>query len=182
MKKNPVLLVFSHVFLGFALTPVLAQTPTPAPTAPVTPLRDRLTQVLPDRRVTCRLLAPMANAVAIIIGIKSGPYETQGSTTVEMTKDTNGLWSATLGPLEPNLYEYQFNLDGRKITDPGNDMPKPQRQVDTSLLLVPDTPPDFLDTQNGAHGTIRDETYYSTTLGKNRRVLVYTPPSYNRSQ
>jgi hypothetical protein len=30
--------------------------------------------------------------------------------------------------------------------------------------------------QNGAHGTMRDETYYSTTLGKNRRVLVYTPP------
>src|SRR6516164_2814550 len=149
MKKNPALLVFSHVLLGFSLTPVLAQTPTPAPTAtlaptpvatPITPLRDRLTQVLPDRRVTFRLLAPKANAVAIIIGIKSGPYETQGPTTVEMTKDTNGLWSATLGPLEPNLYEYQFNLDGRKITDPGNDMPKPQRQVDTSLLLVPGTP------------------------------------------
>ena len=51
-----------------------------------------------------------------------------------MTKDANGLWTVTLGPLEPNLYEYQFNLDGRKITDPGNDMPKPQRQVDTSLL------------------------------------------------
>src|SRR6516164_1015856 len=37
------------------------------------------------------------------------------------------------------------------------------------------------DVQNGAHGTMRDETYYSTTLEKNRRVLVYTPPSYNRS-
>ena len=98
-----------------------------------------------------------------------------------MTKDTNGLWSATLGPLEPNLYQYQFNLDGCKITDPGNDMPRPRRQVDTSLLLVPGTPPDFLDVQNGAHGTVHDETYYSTTLGKNRQVLVYTPPSYNRS-
>jgi enterochelin esterase-like enzyme len=86
-----------------------------------------------------------------------------------------------LGPLEPNLYEYQFRLDGRKITDPGNDMPKPQRQVDTSLLLIPGTPPDFLDAQNSAHGTMRDETYYSTALGKNRQVLVYTPPSYDRS-
>ena len=44
------------------------------------------------------------------------------------------------------------------------------------------TPPDFLDVQTGAHGTIRDETYYSTTLGKARRVLVYTPPSYDRSR
>jgi len=28
---------------------------------------------------------------------------------------------------------------------------------------------------------MRDETYYSTALGKNRQVLVYTPPSYDRS-
>jgi enterochelin esterase-like enzyme len=190
MKKNPVLLVFSHALLCFALTPVLAQTPTPAPTAtlaptpvatPITPLRDRLTQVLPDRRVTFRLLAPKANAVEVVIGIKAGVYEPEAATTAQMTKDTNGLWSATLGPLEPNLYEYQFNLDGCKIADPGNDMPRPRRQIDTSLLLVPGTPPDFLDVQNGAHGTMRDETYYSTTLGKNRQILVYTPPSYNRS-
>jgi enterochelin esterase family protein len=60
-------------------------------------------------------------------------------------------------------------------------MPKPQRHGNTSLLLIPGTPPDFLDTQNCAHGTIRDETYYSTALGKNRQLLVYTPPSYNRS-
>jgi hypothetical protein len=43
-----------------------------------------------------------------------------------------------------------------------------QRQVGTSLLLIPGDPPDFLDVQNGAHGTIRQETYYSTTVGTNR--------------
>ena len=87
-------------------------------------------------------------------------------------------WVRGLGPFEPNLYEYQFSLEGRKIADPGNAMPKPQRQVDTSLLLIPGTPLDFLDVQNGAHGTMREETYYSTTLAMNRRVLVYTPPDY----
>jgi enterochelin esterase-like enzyme len=188
MKKPAIFL--SHALFGLALTPVLAQTPTPVPTAALAPapgvtrtttLRDRLTQVLPDRQVTFRLLAPKTNTVEVVIGIKSGPYEPQGTTTANMVKDANGLWTVTLGPLEPNLYEYQFRLDGRLMTDPGNDLPKPQRQVDTSLLLIPGTPPDFLDVQNGAHGTMRDETYYSTTLGKNRRVLVYTPPSYNRS-
>jgi enterochelin esterase-like enzyme len=99
-----------------------------------------------------------------------------------MTKDANGLWTVTSGPLEPDLYQYQFSVDGLKIADPGVEMPKPQRHVDTSLLLIPGTPPDFLDDQTGAHGTMRDETYYSTTLGKNRRVLVYTPPSYDRSR
>jgi len=48
--------------------------------------------------------------------------------------------------------------------------------------LIPATPPDFLDTQNVAHGTVRDETYYSTVLGQNRYVLVYTPPTYDSSR
>src|ERR1700722_10403727 len=158
------------------MTPHTTARPTPAPT-----LSDTLTQLLPDGRVTFRLLAPKANTVEVLIGLKSSASESQGTMTAAMTKDGNGLWSVTLGPLVPSLYEYQFSLEGRKMTDPGNDMPKPQRQVDTSLLFIPSTPPDFLDVQNGAHGTMHDETYYSTALGKNRRVLIYTPPSYDRS-
>jgi enterochelin esterase-like enzyme len=181
MKNALTLGLLAYAVLGFALTPLPAQTPTPAPPAVTPTLGDKFTQVLPDRHVKFRLFAPKANAVDVVIGIKSGPYEPQGTTTTAMTNDSNGLWSATLGPLEPNLYEYHFSLDGRAITDPGNDMPKPQRQVDTSLLLIPGTPPDYIDIRNGAHGTMRDETYYSTTLGQNRRVLVYTPPNYDRS-
>jgi len=60
-------------------------------------------------------------------------------------------------------------------------MPKPQRHVNTSLLLIPDGSADFLDTQNGAHGTVCDETYYSTALSRNRQLLVYSPPTYNSS-
>jgi enterochelin esterase family protein len=113
--------------------------------------------------------------------MKSGIYEPQGTTTTEMTKDANGLWTVTLGPFEPNLYQYRFSVDGCVVTDPGNDMPEPMRHDDTSLLLIPGMPPDSLDVQNVAHGSLHDETYYSTTLGKNRNVLVYTPPDYDRS-
>lgn len=61
MKNVLTLGFFTHALLGFTLSPVLAQTPTPAPTTtvapapeptPMLPLRDNLTQVLPDRRVT----------------------------------------------------------------------------------------------------------------------------------
>ena len=40
---------------------------TPTPT-----LGEHYTQVLPDRRVTFRLLGPKANAVKVMIGVKSG--------------------------------------------------------------------------------------------------------------
>jgi enterochelin esterase family protein len=184
--KTRLLFALVGLAISFALPTFTQQNePTPSestPEATPTPtLGDHFTQVLPDRRVTFRLLAPNANVVEVAIGIKSGVYESQGTTVTKMTKDVKGFWTVTLGPFEPNLYEYQFHVDGCTISDPGNDMPKPQRHVDTSLLLIPGTPPDFLDTQNGAHGTLRDETYYSTTLGKNRRVLIYTPPSYDRS-
>jgi enterochelin esterase-like enzyme len=187
MKIRCLLLTLAGLAISFTL-PTFAQQrePTPSESAPnATPTRtlgDHFTQVLPDRHVTFRLFSPKANAVEVVIGVKGGVYEPEGTVTTEMTKDANGMWTVTLGPFEPNLYEYHFSVDGCTITDPGNDIPKPQRHVDTSLLLIPGTPPDFLDTQNGAHGTMRDETYYSTTLGKNRRVLVYTPPNYDRSR
>jgi enterochelin esterase-like enzyme len=190
MNKIPLLSLLAQFAVRFALTSAYAENSASAPTTtphgivqplPTPTLGDNFTQVLPDRRVTFRLLAPKATAVDVLIGLKSGPYEAQGTTTAALTNDSKGLWSVTLGPFEPNLYEYQFSLDGRKFPDPGNEMPKPQRQVDTSLLLIPGTPPDFLDVQNGAHGTVHDETYYSTTLRRNRRVLVYTPPNYDRA-
>lgn len=185
--KIRLVVALAALALGYTV-PAFAQEkePTPSASTPeVTPthtLADRFTRVLADRRVTFRLLAPKASDVKVLIGVASGIYEPQGTTTTEMTKDANGFWTVTLGPFEPNLYEYQFDIEGIKIADPGNDMPKPQRHVDTSLLLIPGTPPDFLDVQNGAHGTIRDETYYSTMLGENRRLLVYIPPSYDRSR
>jgi enterochelin esterase-like enzyme len=169
-----------RAILNTALEPMtLSNT---AETAPTPTLGDNFTEVLRDRRVTFRLLAPKANAVSVLVGLKSGVYEAQGTTTTARTKGADGLWAVTLGPFEPNLYEYQFNLDGALVPDPGNDRPKPKRHVDTSLLLIPGDPPNFLDVQNGAHGTTREETYYSTALGRNRRLLVYTPPTYDRSR
>ena len=174
-------LLLTLVGLAISFTfPTFAQEkePTPSESTPeATPTPTSVTQVLPDRRITFRLSAPYANAVQVLIGVKSRILEVQGATTTDMTKDL-GLWTVTLGPFEPNLYEYFFKVDGLQIADPGNTTPKPEWKIDTSLLLVPGDP--LLDTQNVAHGTVREETYYSTSLGKQRRLLVYTPPNYDR--
>jgi len=64
-----------------------------------------------------------------------------------MTKDEKGVWSWTSDAQKPNLYEYFFNVDGLRIADPGSALPKPQRQVNTSLILVPGS---ILDEKCGA--------------------------------
>jgi enterochelin esterase-like enzyme len=137
-----------------------------------------ITEVLQDRSIVFRLYAPSANSVAVFFG--NGDNK-QSSTPITLTKDSSGLWSVKVGPVAPNLYEYRFNVDGLLIPDPGNRTPKPQRQVSTSLILVPGNPADFLDEQNIPHGAIAQETYYSTLVGEIRHLLVYMPPAYERS-
>jgi enterochelin esterase-like enzyme len=82
--------------------------------------------------------------------------------------------------MRPDLYEYRFIVDGVGVTDPGNNLPKPQRQVNTSLLLVPGNPPDFIDIQNVPHGSVHSDNFYSSALGQWRHLLVYVPPGYDR--
>jgi enterochelin esterase-like enzyme len=175
MKKIPPFLFLTQAVVCFGATQLPEQTLSSSSTPEQTPnptLEENVGQVLPDRHVVFQLIAPNAKSVSVVLGT------TSGDVTTEMTQELFGLWTVTLGPLEPNLYEYSLDLDGVIIADPGNATPKPEWQVKTSLLLVPGNPPDFLDTQNVSHGTVREETYYSTSLGKTRRMLVYSPPNY----
>jgi 1,4-alpha-glucan branching enzyme len=126
--KIRLLVTLAGLVTGFGL-PTLAQqnvsTPSKStPEATPTPtLEDYDTQILPDRHVIFRLLAPQANDVKVLIGVTSGVNEPQETTTTQMTKNANGFWTVTLGPFESSLYEYQFILDGCKIADPGNGCP-----------------------------------------------------------
>lgn len=101
---------FLHSSPLWVCTPRSAGPPTSSPTASRCPRKadatigDNWTEVLADRRVTFRLLAPNARTVSVFIGLKSAIDEPAGTTTTGMVKDTNGLWTATLGPFEPDLY------------------------------------------------------------------------------
>jgi enterochelin esterase-like enzyme len=149
--------------------------PTAADTIPKASI---ITQVLPDRSVVFRLKAPDASQVSVLLGFSNPP--TAMAPSYPLKKDDDGLWSATVGPLAPDLYEVQFNVDGLMIADPGSSMPKPQRQVNTSLLEIPGDPPTFLDTRDVPHGAIHAEVYRSKALNVTRPLLVYTPPGYDQ--
>ena len=128
-------------------------------------------EIATDRRVTFRLRAPNAKAVTV-----SGQF-TRGATP--LAKDDSGLWSATVGPVEPGVYEYSLNVDGIAMIDPGNRDIKPMRAPRTSILEIPGEPALIHDFQNVPHGRVSLHWYNSKSLGHRRAMQVYTPPGYD---
>jgi len=99
-----------------------------------------------------------------------------------MTKDDQGVWSVTLGPLDPELYGYGFTIDGFRTADPMNREVKPMRSPTTSILEIPGNPPLLHEFQNVPHGTVRSHSYNSKSLGRLRHLRVYTPPGYDEGR
>lgn len=130
-------------------------------------------EVHADRTVTFRLRAPRAAEVLL-----NGEWK--GGGKIAMTRDESGLWSVTVGPLEPDLYGYSFSVDGMSVTDPVNGALKPMRSPRTSVVDIPGDPPRLHEYQEVSHGTIHLHEYVSKALGRRRLLRVYTPPGYDR--
>ena len=135
-------------------------------TGPVSP------EIAADRRVTFRLRAPEAKVVTA-----SGDFGSDAA----MRKGEDGVWSATIGPLDPEMYVYYFTVDGVRLTDPGN----PQVKIGyvttttTSLFSVPGDAPAFYDVRDVPHGEVRTLLYTSRSNGGTRELTVYVPPGYD---
>jgi enterochelin esterase-like enzyme len=158
------------LMLGGAVVPVQAQPPAanPAGGRVISP------EIASDRRVTFRLLAPNASAVLV-----SGEFM-EGSKALE--KNAKGIWSVTVGPIDPEIYYYNFSIDGVHTIDPGNPEVKTGSTAPTiqSVLEVRGDAPLFYDGQPVPHGEIRTHWYDSKSLGSLRRLTVYVPPGYDR--
>jgi enterochelin esterase family protein len=146
------------------VTGVFAQAPNAQPqvTSP---------EVQPDRKIIFRLLAPKAESV-LLTG-SDIPNMGRGK---EMTKGENGIWEITIGPIDPGTYRYNFNVGGVSVIDPRNPSISESNTNVWSMVHVPGS--DVQDTKNIPHGAVSAVTYYSTALGKFRRMHVYTPPGY----
>jgi enterochelin esterase family protein len=125
-------------------------------------------EVNPDRTIVFRLRAPEAAKVSLMFA---------GSKP--MTKDASGIWTAVAGPVEPEIYQYNFVVDGVRMLDPANPHLKNGRALDASIVEVPGTPPRFDEVQAVPHGALGIRYYRSTPLKKTRRLYVYTPPQYD---
>lgn len=169
MKRHAI--YFTLALAGATFTAHAAPLPT-MPDAAI-PVSQYITQVNTDNSVTFRLFAPDARRVSVVTGSTPDTFVSH-----DMTKDTQGVWTWKSDRLAANLYEYYFDVDGFRSVDTGSRYQKPQRQVNTSLILVPGS---ILDERAVPHGDLRTVTYHSTALKSERRVYVWTPPGYNGS-
>jgi enterochelin esterase family protein len=144
--------------------PVAAANPGPRPAPFQSP------EVHSDRKVTFRLQAKDASKVEL-----SGQF-LKGNQP--MQKDASGVWSITVGPVEPNLYPYNFVVDGVGLSDPSNADTFPNERFKPSLIDIPGDSPSLHTVQNVPRGEMSYCSYESKTLGRTRPLIIYTPPGY----
>jgi enterochelin esterase-like enzyme len=127
-------------------------------------------EVQSDAHITFRLRAP--NAVKVEVAI-----EGQGTPT-PLQKDDKGVWSATVGPLSPDIYGYSLIADGVSLIDPSNHLMKPNLLFTQSAVHIPG-PALPWEVGDVPHGEIHHHFYRSKIAGDDRDFYVYTPPNYD---
>ena len=70
-----------------------------------------------DRRITFRVSAPKASEA--VLRLSDGAPQ-----SLPMVKGEDGVWSVTIGPVEPEIYTYSFLIDGVKTIDLANPIAK----------------------------------------------------------
>ena len=129
-------------------------------------------QVLPDKKVTFRYLAPLAKEVRL------GGSQF-GAANMPMTKDSIGIWSVTVGPVRPDIYPYSFTADGVTVMDPANEDFFPNERFKASLVDVPGFTPLIHAIRDVPHGSVNYE-YYPSIEGTTGSLVVYIPPGYDK--
>ncbi len=160
----------------------LAQTSGSRPEPLVSP------EIGPDRRVTFRIRAQKATEVVVAASVgtlspkPAGMVKDQpGMWNMPLRRDASGLWSVTVGPLEPDVYRYIFMVDGVRSIDGANPNVRPGGSLLWSYFDIPGNPPRFDELQDVPHGSVQYRTYRSSQSKVFRNVAIYVPPDYDRN-
>jgi enterochelin esterase family protein len=133
-----------------------------------------------EGQVTFSLYAPKAEKVTFNSGDLQPVLK---ASTFDMTKRENGVWTVTVGPLEPGIYDYTFTVDGVTMTDPSSPHVFGNRQGSRGYFEVPGVKgkPRHDEWRDVPHGNVTIHWYDSKVSGTRRRLHVYTPPGYGKN-
>lgn len=125
-----------------------------------------------EKTVTFRISAPQAKLVRLY-----GSWMRSFDSSLNMNKDTAGLWVMAVPKPPAELYTYNFIVDGLTVNDVNNVFLQRDGTRYLSVLLVPgDLTANYFEA--GKHGNLRKVWYNSPTIGTTRRMYVYTPYGY----
>lgn len=126
--------------------------------------------VHPDRTITFRLRAPQARTVELL-------FDEWDVRSCPMQCNEEGIWSVTIGPVAPQLYQYKFRIDGFETIDPVNPAVKAGTEIYGSIVEVfgDEGSPRFDEIRHTDGGEVHAISYRSTPLDRLRTMIVYVP-------
>lgn len=128
-----------------------------------------------DNTVTFRLNAPKAETVQVI-----GDWAVDNG-KASLVRNNEGLWEYTTPVLPSEMYTYRFMIDDVVVIDPTNPFVKRDVGNVFSYFYVGNGCADYYQVHNVPHGNITTTWYHSDVLNADRRMTVYTPPCYDKS-
>jgi enterochelin esterase family protein len=127
--------------------------------------------------VTFRLKADYATIVKL-----NGSWMPGWGSTIDMQRGEENVWSVKIPLPSPEIYTYNFVVDGVAVNDPQNYMVQRDGVRYLNMLMVPgERSENYFGISSAQRGTMRYMWYDSAILGLNRRLTVYTPFGYETS-
>ena len=100
---------------------------------------------------------------------------------VDLTRGEGNVWSVTLPAPSPEIYTYNFIVDGTSVNDPSNVLVQRDGTRYLSMLLIDGELSENYKEAN-QRGSVTHMWYDSEILGINRRLTVYTPYGYEANK
>ena len=126
--------------------------------------------------VTFRLKADYATIVKLSGSWMPNPY----GDTIDMKRGENNVWEVKVALPSPEIYTYNFVVDGVSVNDPQNIQVQRDGTRFLNMLIVPgERTENYVEANH--RGTVSHPWYDSQILGLNRRLTVYTPYGYENN-
>ncbi len=127
-----------------------------------------------DNKVTFSIYAPKASEVTM-----NGDFP-GGFPLIKLSGSDSGIWSVTVGPLTPDIYTYDFTVDGVRTFDPKNPEYKEGQNNLSNIFYIPGKESEYCAVRDVPHGKVEIVWFPSSVLKNIGRMHVYTPPGYEK--
>jgi len=125
-----------------------------------------------ENQVTFSVYAPKATELTVI-GDFLKEYK-----PLSLTKGDHGIWSVLVGDLKPDVYTYDFSVDGVKTFDPKNPQYKEGENGLSNIFELPGKEAEYCAVKDVPHGKVEKVWFLSMVTNQITRMHVYTPPGF----